>query len=195
MSTLLSDTQVLFDGIPAPVVYAMANQASVMVPYEINGRMTTNVQILYQGVPSNVISCHVVAQAPGIYTLNSQGFGQAAILNQDGVTVNGVAAPAAKGSVVSVYLTGEGLTTPAGVTGVITPSNGSGLKQPASSVSATVGGISATVEYAGSAPGMVAGIAQVNIQIPPDSPSGTAVPVVISIGASSTQTGATLVVQ
>jgi uncharacterized protein (TIGR03437 family) len=55
-------------------------------------------------------------------------------------------------------MTGEGLTTPAGVTGAITPADGSGLKDLAATVSATVDGVPADVEGAGSAPGMVAGI-------------------------------------
>lgn len=68
-------------------------------------------------------------------------------------------------------MTGEGLTTPAGVTGAITPADGSGLKNLVAAVSATVGGLS-TFEYTGSAPGMVAGIAQVNVRIPVNAQSG-----------------------
>lgn len=64
-----------------------------------------------------------------------------------------------QGTVVSVYMTGEGLTTPAGVTGAITTADGSGLKDFVAAVSATVAGLPADVEYAGSAPGMAAGIA------------------------------------
>jgi uncharacterized protein (TIGR03437 family) len=195
LPTVLAGTQVLFDGIPAPVVYAMANQTSVMVPYEIAGKPTTSMQVLYNGAASNVVSCSVVAQEPGIYTLNSQGFGQAAILNQDGVTVNGAASPAPPGSIVSVYLTGAGVTKPVSVTGSVTPTDGSGLPQPVGSVSATVGGIPASIEYAGAAPGAVSGIAQVNLRIPINAPSGPAVPIAISIGPSSTQTGVTLAVQ
>jgi len=56
-------------------------------------------------------------------------------------------------------MTGEGLTTPAGVTGAITTADGSGLKDFVAAVSATVAGLPADVEYAGSAPGMAAGIA------------------------------------
>lgn len=76
-----------------------------------------------------------------------------------------------QGTVVSVQMTGEGLTTPAGVTGAITPADGSGLKNLVAAVSATVGGLS-TFEYTGSAPGMVAGIAQVNVRIPVNAQSG-----------------------
>ena len=194
LSTVVSDTQVLFDGIASPIVYAMANQTSVMVPYEVSGRPATNVQVVYKGLRSDPIVCNVAPAVPGIYTVNSQGAGQGAILNQDGVTVNTPAAPAAKGSVVSVYLAGEGLTTPLNVTGAITAA-GSASKTTVATVSATIGGMPATVEFAGSAPGMVAGIAQVNVRIPAGAPSGSAVPIVISVGESSTQSGVTLAVR
>ena len=97
-----------------------------------------------------------------------------------------------QGTVVSVYMTGEGLTTLAGVTGAITPAHGSGLKTLVAAVSATGGGVPADAEHAGWAPGMVAGIAQVNIRIPANAQSGSSVPIVISIEASSTQSGVTL---
>jgi uncharacterized protein (TIGR03437 family) len=87
------------------------------------------------------------------------------------------------------------MTTPASATGRITPADGSGLKKPIGNVSATVGGIPAAVEYAGSAPGMAAGIAQINVRIPPDAPSGVEVPIVITIGSASSQSGVTLAVQ
>ena len=96
---------------------------------------------------------------------------------------------------LSVYMTGEGLTTPAGVTGAISPADGSGLKNLVAAVSATVGGVPADVDYAGSAPGMVAGIAQVNVRIPANAQSGSSIPIVISMEASSTQSGVTLAIQ
>jgi uncharacterized protein (TIGR03437 family) len=194
LSTAVSGVQVLFDGIAAPIVYAMANQTSVMVPYEVNGRTTITMQVVYKGVLSAPVICNVVPAAPGIYTMNSQGFGQGAILNQDGVTVNGPAAPAAKGSVVSIYMTGEGMTSPASLTGAITAVT-AGTKSPVAAVSATVGGLPVSIEYAGPAPGMVAGIAQVNVRVPANAPSGSAVPIVISVGGSGTQSGVTLAVQ
>ena len=100
-----------------------------------------------------------------------------------------------QGTVVSVYLTGEGLTTPAGVTGAITPADGSGLKNLVAAVKATVGGLPADVEYAGSSPRMVAGIAQVNVRIPANAQSGSPASIVISIEPSSTQSGVTLAIQ
>ncbi len=192
--TSAGNTRVLFDGIPAPVIYASAIQTSVMVPYGIGGRPTTNIVVEYSGVQSNAVAYNVVAAAPGIYTLNQQGVGPGAVLNQDGVTVNTPSAPEKRGNVVAVYMTGEGATIPAGADGVIIPAVVSALKKPILPVTATVGGIAATVLYYGSAPGIVSGVMQVNVQIPAGVTPGSAVPIQITVGTTATQTGVTIAV-
>jgi uncharacterized protein (TIGR03437 family) len=193
--TSVGNTRVLFDGTPAPVIYASATQTSVMVPYGIAGRTSTNIQVEYLGVQSVAITYNVVATAPGIYSLNLSGTGPGATLNQDGRTVNGPATPAPKGSVVAVYMTGEGQTTPAGTNGTVTPSDGTGLKKPNLQVTASIGGVAATVLYAGAAPGLVSGVMQVNLQIPDGAASGNALPLQITVGNTNTQAGITIAVQ
>jgi uncharacterized protein (TIGR03437 family) len=201
LSTSAGSTQVLFDGVPAPVVYAWYKQTSVMVPYEVAGRPTTSVVVVYQGVQSAPLLYTVIAAAPGIYTQNYSGTGPGAIINQDGVTGNGPGTLAAKGSVVSVYMTGEGQTSPAGATGAIAPVNvPAPWKQPKLKATATIAGLSAPVQYYGSAPGEISGVMQVNVQIPANAPSG-ALPIVITLtdpatGLSySTQAQVTVAVQ
>jgi uncharacterized protein (TIGR03437 family) len=186
LSTIAGNTRVLFDGVAAPMVYALATQTSVIVPYEVAGRPTTSVVVEYQGVQSAPLIYSVQAAVPGIYTQNLQGTGPGAILNQDGVTVNGPGTMAAKGSVVAVFMTGEGQTSPAGATGVIAPINvPAPWKQPQLKATATVGGTQATVQYYGSAPGLVSGVMQVNVQIPAKAPSG-ALPIVITLSDPAT---------
>ena len=68
----------------------------------------------------------------------------------------------------------------------------------AAPVTATIGGIPATVQYAGGAPGGVAGFMQVNLQIPSSAPTGGAVPLQINLGnpvTDSTQDGLTIAVK
>jgi uncharacterized protein (TIGR03437 family) len=193
VATNIGNTQVLFDGLAAPMIYASSNQISAIVPYEIAGRLSTNVAVSFDGVSSNVLTMQVTASAPAIFSLNQAGNGQGAILDQN-YTLNGSASPAvpaAKGSVVQVFATGEGQTNPPGVTGSIT---GTVLHQPLLAVSATVAGIPATIQYAGSAPDLVAGVLQVNVVIPPNAPSGND-PLVITVGTTSTQSGITVAVQ
>jgi uncharacterized protein (TIGR03437 family) len=111
-------------------------------------------------------------------------------VNQDG-TVNSAANPAARGSVISIYATGEGQTSPAGITGSVTGSN---VKTPLLPVTVTIGGIGATVQYAGSAPGSVAGLLQVNAVVPAGASPGSAIPVVVNVGGISSQGGVTIAV-
>jgi uncharacterized protein (TIGR03437 family) len=192
-TTTVGNTQVFFDNIPAPIIYARTDQTSVMVPYGVAGRTTTNIRIVYTGVQSDAIPYNVVAAAPGIYTANSSGTGQGAILNQN-FSVNSSANPAAKGSVVTIYLTGEGTTSPAGVDGRIAPADGSGLFKPLLPVTATIGGENVTVEYYGTAPGIVYGVMQVNLRIPANAASGN-LPVVVRVGVNGTQPNVTVAVQ
>jgi uncharacterized protein (TIGR03437 family) len=188
--TIAGDTQVFFDNVAAPVLYASAGQTSVMVPYGVAGRTTTTITLAYKGVKSAAVNFNVVATAPGIYTLNQSGTGPGAILNQDLKTVPTPATPAPKGSTVAVYMTGEGLTV-GNADGAIA----TGLKSPVASVTATVGGLAAAVVYAGTSPGIVNGVIQVNVTIPATAPSGAAVPIVITVGTATTQAGVTLAIQ
>jgi uncharacterized protein (TIGR03437 family) len=193
-ATMAGETRVLFDGEAAPVIYASNFQTSVMVPYSVAGRASTSIVVEYQGVQSKPLTYTVTPQAPGVYTMNAQGYGPGAILNAD-YSLN-ASNPAAKGSAVLVYMTGEGLLSPSGTSGNLADLN---LKYCATPVLATVGGIPATVYYAGSAPGLVYGVMQVNVEIPATAPSG-AQALLIGMGAAGTipvvtQAGVTVAVQ
>jgi uncharacterized protein (TIGR03437 family) len=180
VDTTLAETQVLFDGIPAPLVYVSANQISAIVPYNVFARLSTRVQVVYQGQTSTALEMRVVDTAPGIFTLNSQGTGNAAALNQNG-TVNGPSNPALQGQAVVLYLTGEGQTDPQGVNGQV--SSGSNLKRPRALVSAKIAGIPVIVDYAGCAPGLVSGVMQLNLRVPLGLPAGPAI-VEVTIGTA-----------
>jgi uncharacterized protein (TIGR03437 family) len=160
-----------------------------MVPYGVAGRTTTNIVVEYSGVQSAPLTYNVALSAPGIYTQNSQGTGPGAILNQDGLTVNGSNAPEKRGNVIAIYMTGEGQTNPQGVDGAIIPPVASALKSPQQTVTVTIGGINAPVLYAGSAPDLVSGVMQVNVTIPLTASTG-AQPVVVTVGSAVSQSGA-----
>jgi len=80
---------------------------------------------------------------------------------------------------VGLWGTGEGETDRAGTDGL--PATGPSPK-PVQKVSATVGGLPASVKYLGAAPYFVAGVFQANIEIPDGVTPGTAVPVVVKVG-------------
>ncbi len=191
VTTTLANTRVLFDGVPAPIVYTSDTQLSAIVPYEVAGRFTTRLQVEYNGQLSAPVELRVVDSAPAIFTLNAQGTGQGAILNQDGAP-NVPNNPETRGRSIVIYATGEGQTSAQGITGRITLPIASDLRRPLLPVVVRIGGRPAVVEYAGSAPGFVAGLIQINVRTPLDAPTGTNVPIEIQIGTSTSQAGATV---
>jgi uncharacterized protein (TIGR03437 family) len=58
----------------------------------------------------------------------------------------------------------------------------------------TINGLPALYVYAGEAPGLVAGMMQLNVQIPSTAPSGD-LPILVSIGGNTSQNGVTVSVQ
>jgi uncharacterized protein (TIGR03437 family) len=191
IATALNGAQVLFDAVPAPMIYGSATQANVIVPYEVANHSITNVTLKNGDVTSRSWAIPVSAVTPAIFTLASSGIGPAAVLNQDN-SVNSPANPAARGSVIQIYGTGEGQTSPAGVTGTV---NGSDLKTPLASVKVTIGDQDAVVRYSGSAGNSVAGLFQVNVIVPQSITPGTAIPIRISVGGVLSPSGPAIAIQ
>ena len=155
----LAGTSVTFDGMAAPLLYAGANQINAIVPFGVAGKTGTQIVVTVNGVSSPADVEAVAVASPGIYSSDMSGTGQAAALNQDG-TVNSASNPAARGSVVSFWITGAGLLKAAYEDGEIVTNNPAGLALP------LVSGME--VRYAGQAPGMVAGVVQLNLVMPAD---------------------------
>ena len=189
VATTLSQVQVLFDGTPAPLIYVSAKQISAMAPYGLAGKSTTQVQVVSQGVLSDPLQKAVAPSAPGVFTADSSGIGQAAMTNADG-SYNTTANPAAPGSYVTLYLTGEGQTIPPGSDGNVATSTAN----VALPVTVLIAGRTAQLLYAGSAPGNVNGFAQINAVIPADLQYGGNLPLTVQIGGVYSQTGVTLAV-
>ena len=59
----------------------------------------------------------------------------------------------------------------------------------------TIGGVADTVSYSGAAPSLIAGLTQINAQVPAGVTPGTKVPVVVTIGTWQSQSGVTMAVQ
>jgi uncharacterized protein (TIGR03437 family) len=191
VSTIGGGTQVLFDGVPAPLLYFTNGQVGAVVPYGVTGQTVVTVTAA-RVVSSNSVTIPVVATAPGIFTANSSGSGQIAMTNQNG-SPNSATNAAAKGSTVTFYATGEGQTSPAGVNGKL--ATGTTLPKPLANVTVTIGGVTVTPAYAGAAPGAVAGLMQVNVVVPATVASGGAVPVVLTVGTASSPAGTTMAIQ
>lgn len=194
--TVLEEVRVLFDNLPAPLVYVSDTKITAVAPWGLAGRLNTQVVVEYKGQRSTPINMSVTSFAPGIYTAAASGVGQGAILNSD-YSYNGVGTgrrPARKGEIVMIYGTGGGATIPAGADGVITPPILHPFP-PSVSVSASVGGVPARVIYSGGAPGLISGAMQVNIEVPENAPSGQNVPIVLLIGGVPTQANVTMAIE
>ena len=174
ITNTLSQVQVLFDGNPASLIYVSSTQISAMVPYSVGGKASTQVQVVYQGSPSASFQKPIAPSAPGVFTADSSGQGQAAVTNSDG-SFNTATTAATPGSYVTLYLTGGGQTDPPGSDGTIAASTAN----VALPVTVLIAGRTAPVLYAGSAPGNVNGFCQVNAVIPADLQFGGNLPLVV----------------
>jgi len=192
MRTQLGGTEVLVNGVPAPLLYVSAQQVNAVVPLsaprtvefvvKVNGETSNKVIVLrdlggeYEGEgPASV----------GVFTRDLSGTGQAAALNEDN-TPNSPSNPAKRGSVVQVWFTGAGPMNPPGADGRITP-----IGELARMTNMVVAGVATEgpsvdeILFAGAAPGLVSGMAQINVRIPENAQTGPAVP--FGIGAGDLQ--------
>lgn len=189
-SGILGETSVMFDGRSAPLLYASPNQINAIVPYEVAGQTNTQVSVSSAGELVAGFSLPVATVAPAIFTLDASGAGPGAILNQD-ATVNSPTNPAGRGSVVVLFGTGIGQTDAPSNDGEVTPEV---LPHSALLVSAQIGGMEAEVLYAGGAPGLIAGVFQVNCKVPENIAPGPSVPVILTVGGIASPPGVTLAV-
>jgi uncharacterized protein (TIGR03437 family) len=194
--TQLSGTLVQFNGVAAPLIYTSATQVAAVAPYGVTGP-AVQVTVTYQGQTSVPATVQVFAAAPGLFTADGTGAGQAAAINQDG-TINSASNPAPIGTVISLYATGGGQTSPAGVDGQVSASP---LARQSLPVQVYIGQqmvlSTAQLQYAGPAPGEIAGLMQINVPLPPGLKTGSAVPVMIFVGPanSSSQSNVTIAVR
>jgi uncharacterized protein (TIGR03437 family) len=187
--TNLAGARVLFDGIAAPLLYASATQVNAIVPYEVATTGSTAVEVEYNGVRVPAGGFVLTPAAPAIFTLDSTGQGPAKARNAD-YSVNSAQNPAARGSVVHVYGTGEGVTSPLGVTG-----DASSGKRPVLPVKVTIGSADAVVQDAVSLAGTMPWVLQVNALVPQTIAPGDSVPIVLTIGGARSQDRVTIAVK
>jgi uncharacterized protein (TIGR03437 family) len=156
MPISLGGVEVVINGSPVPLLYVSDSQVNAVTPLHLSG--ATALVRIYSGPFLADFVATVVAAIPEVF---QRGDGTAAAINQDG-SLNSADHPAPPGSVVAIWATGIG-STPFGAwedgrlaTGAVD----FGCCQ------VSVQGHPADVLYGGAAPGIVAGVAQVNFQLP-----------------------------
>ena len=203
VATSLGGVSVTIDGQGAPIIYANASQLNVQVPYEVTTGNNKQVAVANGANPPAITTVTIATTAPGIFTSDGTGAGQCAALNFSAATstysLNNSNAPANIGDTVLLYLTGEGNYNalpldPAASTndGFIIPASLTPLPQLSPLPTVTIGGVTATVSYAGPIVGSILGLVQINTVVPTGATTGQAVPVQVTIGANNTQANTTL---
>jgi uncharacterized protein (TIGR03437 family) len=155
LNSSAGQTTVLFDGVPASVVYASATETAVVVPDSVAGKAATHIVVWHRGKASAAVELPVAAASPGLFP--------AEIRNTDG-SANSPENPAAAGSVVTLSGTGRG--------------------RSARNVAVTIAGSPAEVLEVGTVPESP-GIFQIRIRIPAGLAAGPAPVVVTTGGSSS----------
>ena len=169
-----------WNGIPAPLYFVRSDQLNVQVPYELASAATARLVVTVNGQSSDIVTKPVVPTRPGLFPR---------IWNQD-ESVNAAEKPAAVGSVVVIYATGQGVTVPASRTGAAAVDV---YPEPQAPLSVTIGGRQTEVLFKGQAPG-TAGVMQINARVPEGVSSGAA-EVVVTIGDRASQAGVSVFIR
>lgn len=183
--------RLLIGGAPAPLLAVSQTEIRAVAPYEIEGQSFAEVEVEFQGVRASLGGVPVAVSAPGLFTVDDLGWGQAQALNHDG-SENSAGNPAERGTTIKLLATGLGASVPAGTTGAIA---GDERKAPVLALAASIGGLEAVVVETRSVPGQAEGIFQVEVQIPEGVAPGPEVPVVLRAGPAASPAGVTIAVR
>jgi uncharacterized protein (TIGR03437 family) len=195
--TVLGGTRVFFENFEAPLLSVQSNAVTAIVSpmaaandikIELGGTVAIKKTIQYADLGD---------YAPGLSTRDSSGHGQLAALNADG-SINSPEHPARRGSLVVLYGTG--------ILGDTVPFASCAFNGFATDISAQsavlpeidIGGADADVLYAGSMPGVICALQQINVIVPEESAVGAAVPVHLGMPGPTwyfAQDGLTLAVE
>lgn len=162
----ISGVAVLINGVAAPLYYVSSGLINAQIPYDIApGPATLSVN------NNGQVSTHaftVAAAAPEIFV---------------DATRSVVPTPAAtRGQEIAIYITGAGAVSPSVSTGQA-PALATALTdlpKPLQSVTVSVGGTDANIDFIGIPPGLV-GVTQINFTVPSSAPPG-ALAVVVKVG-------------
>jgi len=169
----LAGVTVTWNGVRSPLYFVSKTQINAQVPYEMASATEVDLVVAFRRQSSEPVRLAVTAAKAGLFP---------AVFNQDG-TVNSELNPAAAGSVVTLFVTGQGVTSPPSRSGAY-PTGGS-FPIPVASVGVEIGGETATTLFEGQAP-FTAGVMQLNVEL--GNATG-ALAVKVSIGDAVSQEG------
>jgi uncharacterized protein (TIGR03437 family) len=177
----LLTTSVLIDGQLIPMYYTSGGQINAVIPYNMKTN-TRHQLVALRGSSLSVPQGVLVGTArPGVFTIDASGTGQGHIYkidsagNQIRADVN---TPAKAGDTLVIYCSGLGAVNPPLTAGTPTPL--AFLTKTVDALTATIGGKSAQVNFAGLTPGSTA-LYQVNAVVPVGLPNDNATTLQLSI--------------
>ncbi len=180
---------VTYPGYPGYIVYVGPGQVNVFAPWELQGYSSAQVKVTGDsGFSSNVVTVNIANSSPAFFNYNSG----TAIATDSSYNLIATGNPAKRGALITLWANGLGPVTNQPYSGV--PAAGPPLlSQTTTTPTVTIGGQNAAVSFAGLSPGY-AGLYQVNVAVPSNASTGSAVPISLSIGGKTTE-AATLPVQ
>ena len=176
---------------PAPVIFSSATQANIQIPRELSGQSQTTLTATVNGQTSAPQAVTLAQFAPGIFSMNMQGFGQGAILD-DAFNLVDASHPATAGRTeILIYCTGLGPVSDRPLSQSLSTGSPPDFIRPIAVTNTSpmvlIGGVPAKVLASGLAPG-IEGVYLVDVLVPASAPSGDSTPVVISIGGAVSNT-------
>jgi len=182
-----------------PIIMTSNNQINAIVPQRVATLIGKALHTVYisvvstpNGLPSLTSSpawpALVLPEDPGQFTFGGLGQGQAAVLNYDSTgasSINSSKNGALRGQPISIYATGMGNLASGDVIDGVVATTADRLADDLTRVE--IDGQPVVVTYAGTSPGSVPGLTQINAIVPPTVAAGKALPVTVSIGDITTR--------
>ena len=166
-----------------PLFYVSPSQINLQIPWELAGQSQAAVVVTTGVGSSTAVTVNISAAGPAIFTVNSSGTGQGAVVNVRGQTA-AAATPVARGQYIEIYCLGLGAVSNRPSTGAAAVDASSPALVPPT---VTIGGMQVPSSFAGLAPGFV-GIYQVNALVPLSVTPGSALSLSVSLNGAESQT-------
>lgn len=179
LPTSLSQLSVTVAGRPAPLLFASPTQVNLQLPFETPVGNAA-VAVIVNGTTTVTGTVAVSATAPKLFAYATNH----AVSANDDYTINSATNPAKTNSYLIVYITGQGAFRTIVASGTAAPV--SPLAFTSANTTATIGGQAATVAFSGGAPGL-AGVGQINVQVPAGLATGD-YPLVVTVGGVASNT-------
>ena len=178
LPTTVADTQVLVNGNASPLFFVSPGQINLPLSMGLPTSGTVDVQVLRQstGQVYGIAELSLNTASPALFTLTGTGSGQVAAINVTDGTVNSSKNPVARGQYVTLFGTGQGFVPNAPPDGQASSGPVPTIYLPQILLAGSLLVPNSGIQYSGLAPSL-AGVWQINFQIPATAPTGGAVPI------------------